>query len=231
MAKYVEMPSISFIVARSYPGEVIGCDNGLPWRLRSDLQRFKRITSDHVVIMGSKTFESIGRPLPNRTNVVLSNTMRSNDGPVIVEGPLLWAADRDTALFLADLVSITRGKSSFFVIGGETIYKLFLDQDLINRVYLTEVFAHVQGDAFFKYKFTRNKWRLLHEEDFSANDYDQYNSRFLIYERKQRKNRERWLSAFFTDKLSKIEWVKQYLSEHQREVSSYEESHQFELFC
>ncbi|MDR3408033.1 MAG: dihydrofolate reductase [Methylovirgula sp.] len=230
MAKYVEMPSISFIVARSYPGCVIGCDNKLPWHLRSDLRRFREITTGHVVIMGSKTFASIGRPLPNRANVVLSNEVRSNDGPIVADGPLFWASNREAALYLADLVSIANEKIDFFVIGGERIYSLFLDADLINKVYLTEVFADVAGDAYFRYKFARDKWRLLHEEDLSASEHDDYGSRFLIYERKERRNRLRWLSEFYTDKLSKTEWVSQYLKEHRREINSYEQAHQLELF-
>lgn len=230
MAKYVEMPSISFVVARSYPGGVIGCDNKLPWHLRSDLRRFREITTGHVVIMGSKTFASIGRPLPNRTNVVLSNEIKSNDGPIVAVGPLLWASNREAALYLADLVSIANEKSDFFVIGGETIYNLFLQADLINKVYLTEVFADVQGDAYFKYKFAREKWRLLHEEDFSASDQDDFGSRFLIFERRERRYRRRWLSEFYTDQLSKTEWVSQYLKDHRKEIISYEEAHQIDLF-
>lgn len=180
--------------------------------------------------MGSKTFASIGRPLPDRANVILSHDMKANDGPIVAEDRLLWAASPEAALYLADLISITCGKASFFVMGGQEIYQLFIDKDVINKVYLTEVFADVRGDAFFIHKFSRDKWRLTEEQDFSANEHDEYNSRFLIYERRQRRPRGRWLSDFYTDRLSKIEWVEQYLRQHQVEVNSYEQAHQIELF-
>lgn len=180
--------------------------------------------------MGNKTFLSIGRPLPNRTNIILSHERRPNEGPIQFDDPLLWAGNREAALYLADLISITSEKSDFFVIGGQEIYRLFLEDDLINKVYLTEVFAKVRGDAFFDYKFTKEKWRLALEQDFSANDQDDYSSRFMIYERRERKYRRRWLSGFFTDKLSRTSWVEQYLRAHQREVASYENTHQLEMF-
>jgi dihydrofolate reductase len=156
--------------------------------------------------------------------------MKTNHGPIVVDDPIFWASNREAALYLADLISIASGKMDFFVMGGQEIYNLFLDRDIINKVYLTEVFSDVPGDAFFKYRFSKDKWRLIQEDDFSANEHDDYSSRFLVYERRERKHRQRWLSAFYTDQLSKTEWVKQYLREHQKEVSSYEEAHQFELF-
>ncbi len=230
VAKHVQMPSISFIVARSYPGFVIGCDNKLPWHLRSDLRRFREITSGHVVIMGNKTYTSIGHPLPNRMNIILSRDSRTNEGPIAVNEQFVWASNRESALYLADLFSIILGKSDFFVIGGQEIFKLFLDDDLINKVYLTDVFATVVGDAFFEYKFLKEKWKLTHEQDFPANEGDDYPYRFSIYERRIRQHRQRWLSAFYTDKLSKIAWIEQYLRNHKKEINYYERKHQLELF-
>ncbi|MGI9464727.1 MAG: dihydrofolate reductase, partial [Aestuariivirgaceae bacterium] len=93
--KRVTMPSISFIVARSYPGNVIGCENELPWSLKTDLKNFRTITTGHVVVMGRKTLESIGKPLPNRTNVVLSREESKKSNGVY------WAGNVEDALFIA----------------------------------------------------------------------------------------------------------------------------------
>src|ERR1700690_3217865 len=94
MSKHARMPSISTIVARSYPGNVIGYRNALPWRLRTDLRRFREITTGHVVIMGRKTFISIGKPLANRTNIVLTKSpIFLNDTEISIndETQLCWA--------------------------------------------------------------------------------------------------------------------------------------------
>ena len=83
MSNRAKMPSISTIVARSHPGNVIGYQNKLPWRQKSDLKRFRAITIGHVVIMGSNTFNSIGRPLPGRTNIVLTRDSSLSGGDTI----------------------------------------------------------------------------------------------------------------------------------------------------
>lgn len=162
----VKMPSATSIVARSYPDQIIGIENRLPWRLGSDLRLFRRRTEGHAVIMGRKTFESIGRALPKRENIVLSRT--EFDPPDGVR----WAKDVSTALLLADIFSICNFKKQFFVIGGEIIYDVF--KDYINKVYLTEVFTRVNGDAKFTWDFPREKWRYYKEVEFSKSDIDQH---------------------------------------------------------
>src|SRR5208283_5180300 len=134
MASRVRLPSISLIVARSYPGNVIGYQNKLPWHIKSDLKRFKSITSGHVIIMGRSTFDSIGRVLPERTNIVMSATPRPSIGPSFQADEttqLFWTNRREDALFLADVISIWRKVDDIFVIGGEKMYTLF--DDLVNR--------------------------------------------------------------------------------------------------
>src|SRR5277367_3957552 len=128
MPSRVRLPSISFIVARSYPGNVIGYKNKLPWHLKSDLKRFREITMDHVIIMGRTTFESIGRVLPRRTNVVMSrNSLYQNENGQIIdeETNLYVTATFEDALFYSDVVSILREKKDIFVIGGSMLYDLF----------------------------------------------------------------------------------------------------------
>lgn len=178
-ANRVRMPSATAVVARSYPDKIIGVDNDLPWRLSTDLRQFKRRTSGHVVVMGRKTYESIGRPLPNRMNIVLSRKKIPD------EKNLLWADDFETALFLADVHSIMMGKKEFFVIGGENIYNVF--EEFINKVVLTEVFSgSINGDAKFEFEFRENdEWYNKFEADFPRTEVDQFPFRVTIYMRRK----------------------------------------------
>ena len=140
----------ALIVARADNG-VIGVDNQLPWHLPCDLKYFKQVTMGKPVVMGRKTFESIGRPLPGRTNVVITrNAIWSAPGTRVV-GSL---AD---ALKLATAQADLDGADEVMVIGGATLYREAIDQ--VDRMYVTQVHASPDGDAFFeapdKEKFTR----------------------------------------------------------------------------
>ncbi|MCU0449462.1 MAG: dihydrofolate reductase [Bernardetiaceae bacterium] len=126
---------VSAIVAQALNG-VIGHQNALPWHLPADLQYFKRLTTGHHLIMGRKTFESIGRPLPNRVSIVLSRQA----GLALPAG--VWqAADPAQALELAR----THGETEVFVIGGAEVFAQMMPW--VQRVYLTEVLAPVPGDV------------------------------------------------------------------------------------
>jgi dihydrofolate reductase len=209
MSTKAEMPSVSFIVARSHPGHLIGCDNKLPWHLRSDLVRFRAITLGHVLIMGRKTYDSIGRVLPGRTNIVLSRkpSERENTMWGLHKTALLWAPDRENSLFLADLVSIARGKKDFFVIGGAEIFERF--SDLFNKIYLTEVIGDdIIGDAKFEFEFKYPYWRTIKTQDFPRTEVDDYPSRFSILEKRDKTTRFRMLPDYFTDAASRRNWIK-----------------------
>ena len=231
MPSKVRMPSISFIVARSYESNIIGCENKLPWTMKSDLKRFRKITNGHAVVMGKNTYNSIGKPLPGRTNIVLSreydphekSTFSYND-----ETQLLLAPNENYALFMADLFSIIREKEDIVVIGGGVIYSMF--DKFVNKVYLTEIFEdysdQIAGDAQFEKKFSKRVWKLISEEDFSKNDEDQFNSRFSVYKRKDRRYRQRYLSDFYTDKLQKDAWVFDKINQSERKIAKYEAQHQ-----
>ena len=207
----VKMPSISFVVARSYPGNIIGCNNELPWKLKSDLRRFKRITEGHAVIMGRKTYESIGKPLPNRDNIIISRKDRLSN-----HENSYWVKDKETAILLADLFSITRGKSEFFVIGGSEIFSMFEDQ-LFNKVHLTIVCSgdKIKGDSFFEYNFDKRVWRTLEELEVPASDVDEYPSRYVIYENRERKDRYRRSTEFLTDGEAVARFVENYKAQHE----------------
>jgi len=232
MPSRVEMPSLSFVVARSTPGHIIGCENKLPWHLRTDLSRFKQITLGHVIIMGRKTHESIGRTLPGRTTIVLSrnpNTERENTVWGLQETGLLWVDGRENALYLADILSIGRGRSDFFVIGGAEIFEMF--SDLFNKVYLTEVLANVEGDAKFDFEFKYPYWQKIKEENSPQSDMDQYPSRFLVFKKRDKTTRFRIFPDFLTDAESRREWVRQNLPKITNErVSTHRERANWSLF-
>ena len=125
--------ALKAIAAISLNG-VIGKDGDLPWRLSEDLKWFKKITTGHTILMGRKTWESLGRPLPNRRNLVLSRSMKPSDGMEVIRS--IDALD-DLAL-----------KSDLFVIGGGEIYRQLLTD--CSELYLTTVLREVpDGDAFF----------------------------------------------------------------------------------
>jgi dihydrofolate reductase len=212
MPSRVEMPSISFMVARSSPGHVIGCENKLPWHLGTDLARFKKNTLGHVILMGRRTHDSIGRVLPGRTTIVLSRNPdpgRENTLWNVQETSLFWAGDRENALFLADFLSIGRGKKDFFVVGGEEIFRMF--SDLFYKVYLTEVLGDIVGDAKFDFEFKYPFWKQIFAEDHPRSDVDDYPSRYSVFVKRDKKTRFRIFPDFLTDANSRREWVKQNL--------------------
>jgi dihydrofolate reductase len=204
------MPSISYVVARSSPDNVIGCDNKLPWHQRADLRRFKEVTSGHVIIMGRLTHVSIGKPLPNRTSIVLTRDPvldQQNTFWNLNETALLWANNRETALFFADSITIQKNQSEFFVIGGSYMFEMF--EDLFNRVYLTEVFSgEIPGaDAFFKCKFDRRQWKTISQEEVPAGPHDQFPTRYTVLDRKFETVRYVEVEDYLTDDEAKQKWL------------------------
>lgn len=139
---------ISVIVAVAQNG-IIGNDNQLIWHISEDLKRFKAITSGHPVVMGRKTFESLGRPLPNRTNVVIT---RNRD--YIAEGCKMAGS-------LEEAVSMFPAEEEVFVIGGGEIYRQAMP--IADRFYLTVVHADYEGDTHFP-EWDKTQWRLISEE-------------------------------------------------------------------
>lgn len=164
---------ISLIVAVADNG-CIGINNALPWYLPEDLKYFKRMTIGKPVIMGRKTFESIGKPLPNRTNIVITkNKHYSRDGIKV-------ATSLDDALKIAEAVALIDGQDEVMVIGGAGIYTLCLPR--ADRLYYTKVHASVNGDAFFP-AVNWNEWKLHAQEDYKAEGSNPYDYSFCVYER------------------------------------------------
>ncbi|MFA9480148.1 dihydrofolate reductase [Phycisphaerales bacterium AB-hyl4] len=159
---------ISLIVAMA-ENRVIGRDGDLPWRLPADLAHFKRLTTGHTIVMGRKTFESIGRPLPNRRSIVLTRDPQwAHEGVEVVHD---WDA----------LQAKVAGEGEVFVIGGEVVFGLALPW--ADRVYLTLVHATVAGDTFFP-ELPSEAWQLSADERRPADERNKYAMSFQQYDRR-----------------------------------------------
>lgn len=159
--------TISMIAAMSLNG-VIGRSGGLPWRLSSDLKRFKQRTMGHHLLVGRKTFEAIGRPLPGRTTIVISRAK-----PGVPSGVL-------TAQSFEEALELARRDNEVFVAGGGQIYALALERT--SRMYLTLVHAEVEGDTYFP-KYDESRWKLVEREDHAADEANEYPFSFLTFDR------------------------------------------------
>ena len=158
---------ISIIVAAS-TNNVIGVQGELPWKISDDLKRFKQLTMGKPIVMGRLTWESIGRPLPGRQNIVITRQPGySAEGCDVVASP---AAALDTAGDAAEIM----------IIGGGQIYDLFLPK--AGRLYVTRVHTDIEGDAYFPPVDT-SSWELVDSEAFAASETNEFAFEFMTYER------------------------------------------------
>lgn len=165
---------ISLIAAVDNRG-CIGKDGALPWRLSLDLQRFKALTTGHHIIMGRKTWESIGKALPERTNIIITRQANYQVESCItthtLEEALEYARDH--------------GEQEACVIGGGEIFKAALP--LANRIYLTRVHVEIVGaDTFFP-EIPEDEWEVIDEQMTPADRYNEFETHFQVLERRQPK--------------------------------------------
>ncbi len=161
---------LSIIVAKA-KNNIIGKDNKLLWSLPADLKRFKELTTDHTIIMGRKTFESLGRVLPNRKHVVFSqNTNFSvNDENVRIVHSML------------EIKEYIDDENENFVIGGAMIYSLLMPY--VTKMYVTEIDKDFEGDSFFP-KIDLEKWKEVSREKGPKDEENKLDFDFVVYERK-----------------------------------------------
>ncbi len=159
--------NISLIVAMAENG-VIGNAKSLPWHLSSDMKRFKGLTQNHDVIMGRKTYESIGHPLSDRSNIIITH---SED--YVVEGASVVHSFDEALTLLPPAQEV-------FVIGGAEIFKQA--EPLASKIYLTLVHASPEGDSFFSYN--QDDWRVADKQEFKADVHNDYDFDFITLERK-----------------------------------------------
>lgn len=161
---------LSLIVAVA-KNRVIGNKNEMPWHLPADFAYFKKITTGHPIIMGRKTFESIGRPLPGRRNIVVSRN------PAFRAGGIEMVASLEQAINACEKQS---NCTEVFVIGGATLYAEALPR--VDRVYLTEVDAAPDGDTLFPV-LDKNQWREISRERREADEKNIHAMEFVVLER------------------------------------------------
>lgn len=162
---------ISIIAAIDENG-LIGNNNFLPWNLPKDLENFKRITLNQVVVMGRKTFESIGKALTNRVNIVISKTlMTDNNKNLIIKNSFDEAIDYARQNF---------PNQEIFVIGGESVFRQAIM--IIDKLYITRIYNKFMGDSYFP-KIDLNVWSLTKKEDHFADNTNKFDYSFLEYEK------------------------------------------------
>lgn len=161
---------LSIIVAIANEN-VIGKDNKLIWHLPEDLKRFKEITSGHTIIMGRKTFESLGRVLPNRKHIILCNDMQMN-------------IDNENVEIVDDISKLDKyicADEECFVIGGATIYKLLMPY--ANKMYITKINQNFEGDVYFP-EIKETEWGEISREKGLTNEQNPYDYEYITYLKK-----------------------------------------------
>ncbi|MEY2923726.1 MAG: hypothetical protein RLZZ337_266 [Bacteroidota bacterium] len=165
--------TVSLIVAIA-ENNAIGKDNQLLWRIKEDLQLFKRTTEGHVVIHGRKSFESVGKPLPNRTNIIITRNKE-----YVAQGAFV-VHSLDEALKFGEKLE---QNGELFILGGAEIYKQSLD--LVSRLYISNVHASpTDADAFFP-PVDYSKWEKVKSQAYSQSDVNEFGFEFCLWERKK----------------------------------------------
>jgi dihydrofolate reductase len=166
--------NLSLIVAVAENG-VIGRNGDLPWKLSSDLKTFRRLTMGKPLIMGRRTFESIGKPLDGRDNIVVTRDPHF-EVPGVSACPTV-----DEALTLARVLAATRGADEIMIIGGAALYDAVRDK--ADRIYFTEVHARPDGDRYFAVP-DEDRWREVSREALPKGPKDEFASTLVVYERR-----------------------------------------------
>lgn len=159
---------INIVVAKA-SNNVIGAKNDLIWHLPNDLKHFKSITSGHPIIMGRKTFESLGRPLPNRTNIVVTGDQNWNAESIEIASSLPKAIEAAKKI-----------DDDIYIIGGGNIYKQAME--FTDVLYITEVHHEFDGDTYFP-EIDSDEWEEVEREDFKKDEKHPYAYSFVTYKR------------------------------------------------
>ncbi|MBF0596758.1 dihydrofolate reductase [Faecalibacter rhinopitheci] len=159
---------IKIIVAKA-SNNVIGNNNELIWHLPNDLKNFKKLTSDHPIIMGRKTYQSLGRPLPNRTNIVITRDSNFKDDKVVITYSLEESINKAKEI-----------NNDLFIIGGGDIYKQAME--IADELYITEVHHEFEGDTFFP-EIDEDNFEEISREHFNKDEKHLYAYSFVIYKR------------------------------------------------
>jgi dihydrofolate reductase len=162
---------IILIVAKA-ANQVIGKDNQLIWKLSADLKRFKNLTTGHHILMGRKTYDSLGKPLPNRTHLIITR----NPDFQAPDGHYAFSSLEEAIIFCNKI-----GVENLFIIGGGQIYREALP--LCDQLEITEVDATPEGDTLFP-EIDPSKWQEIEREEFPADEKNEYPYAFVTYEKR-----------------------------------------------
>jgi dihydrofolate reductase len=158
--------SVSIIVAMS-KNRVIGRDNDMPWHLSDDLKNFKKITINNTIIMGRLTYDSIGKPLPERKNIVLSRSLKD---------PKVTVLDN-----LEEALNVSKNEKEIFIIGGADLYSQTIN--IANKLYLTSISHEISGDKYFP-DFDIDQWDVVESYSYKKNDSNSHNFKSEIFIKK-----------------------------------------------
>ena len=156
------------LIAAMDNNRLIGKDNGLPWYLPVDLQHFKSVTMSKPILMGRKTYDSIGRPLPGRRNIVLTRSDAEIEGVTTVHS-------------IDEAISVANDVEEVMVIGGSSIYEMVLPK--VQRMYLSFVDGEFDGDAWFP-EFDEDEWEITEEKTLQPDEKNAHSCRFVTFQRK-----------------------------------------------
>lgn len=160
------------LIAAVANNNVIGNDNKLIWHMPADLKRFKKTTMGHSILMGRKTWESIGKPLKGRQNLVLTRK------------EFFLAEGCEVVHSIDQAIKKTKHEKEVFVIGGSDIYEQCIDLFYTRRMYITRIYANFDGDAFFP-DIDEEQWELEDMEEFDADEKNKYPYAFLKYKKRK----------------------------------------------
>ncbi len=167
------MITISHVVALSN-NNVIGVDNNLPWNLKTDLAHFKDYTTNKIIVMGRKTFESIGRPLPNRKNLIVSNTLNE------INGAYIYKSTEEAIKNAKEMCINNEIYNEIVIIGGGYLFRDTLK--ITNKLVLSEVDCEIDGDVFYP-KIHLEEWNEVSSKKFIKDSDNDFNFVVKVYER------------------------------------------------
>lgn len=160
------------IIAAIANNNALGKDNDLIWHLPADLKRFKKVTSGHHILMGRNTFESIGKPLPNRTTVIITrNKNYKAEGCIVVDS-------------IEKAIEVAKSDEHIYIIGGAQIYKQAMATNLVDQLDITEVNHSFDADVYFP-EIDTEIWQETSREDFSADEKNKYKYSFISYKKRE----------------------------------------------
>jgi len=158
------------VIAAIAANNALGKDNDLIWHLPADLKRFKKVTTGHYILMGRNTFESIGRPLPNRTTIIITrNKSYFKEGCLIANS-------------LEQAIEMAKSAAQIFIIGGAQIYKETIAKDIAAQLDITLVHHSFEADVFFP-EIDIKIWKEAAREDFKADEKNDYDYSFVSYQK------------------------------------------------